>query len=317
MWNIQPTNKDIFDCFNNLIVSFAESMNTNFETGLIKLWGLYYDEENNNASIGENIYPTPNGDFVDTLKKYHGINIISHKIDDKNELLNFVEKNISLSPIIVSMDIYNCPWTNLYLKYNYNHCILINDMLKDCFICIDFNVKNNVKLPFSELINWKGDVMTFEVIKIEETSSYIYIDEIENAVLFNKKNLIKSLNQIKKAFLQYDTLENDITKYGDDFYAVPLIKKLKRLSDDRLCFVIGLEHICKKINLNRDDLNIILRGFTDCSQLYDQLKMIIIKCFLLNNTNYKKITKIIDDIIDCEAMNISALEKMLISIKQI
>jgi len=310
MWNVSPTKKDISDCFLYLIVSYAESMNVSYETGLIKLWGFSYDQSDIKENIiGNNILAIYNGEIIDTLKTIHGIEMFEKNIKNNFDLFSFIKRNIAISPIIVSFDTYYCPWSNLFQKYHAFHYILINDMIKDCFICIESNSKNNEKLPFDGFENWRGHIFTFKLKKVTP-NFFDYIHTIEEAVCFNKGNLIWNLNKCKEAFFKYNTFENDIKGFGNDFYAMPLIRSLKQLSDQRYCFSSGLGYIGKILNINNIFHN-AQRSFSNCGELYNYLKMIIIKQILSNKTDFEKITNIIDDIINCETKNIKLIDEAL------
>ena len=302
MWNVTPTQNNLYDCFFGSIVSFAESYELDFEMSLLGMWGFRSDKAIDHL-ITQNC--------LRLLAENHGLFIQETSLQNFSQLLNFITENIHMSPIIVSIDAINCPWCLTYQKYHFEHFILIVDLKVNSFMCVDsyFSDVNVNEIGFEQFKDWKGT--TYQINRklesLTEASTHKLYICIYNQLL--ETNMLKTLQTFLYGIISEKLIEHINQSYDADLYAIPLIIRLKRLAEDRQCFAKGLEYMKRVKNcIEVDDLII---GSMECNSRYTALKNIILRQLIQNKPNYKNIFNQCNAIIAQETKNINLLFKLI------
>ncbi|OGI07982.1 MAG: hypothetical protein A2Y40_06630 [Candidatus Margulisbacteria bacterium GWF2_35_9] len=310
MWDIRLEKQNDYDCILGLIVQFAKHKLLDYEMAFMGLWSFSY-ETKEKSTIGLSIKMNYNPILKQNLDLFHGITMVGTSLINIDYLKYYVNQNISFSPIIISLNAYDCPWSLAYKKYKIDHHIMITGMNKDLFLCVDSYFAENgiLLLPFSLLSDWSGDTAIFQLHQSKQLNRD-YIQQVINAVDYVKMtNMINHLGMFKAEMTSLETYDNEISNKKNDYYAVPLINKVHRMSTSRKCFLRGLQYICNNLG-HRDLFEKSICSFESCINSYMVLENTIIRQMLKQTVDKDIIREKIESIIEKEKKNILYMEEL-------
>jgi hypothetical protein len=294
-WAIKPLNDKYLSCQQALIASYATFINHSYEMIFAESWGFIYKPKQD--SIGECISPGYRDVRIQNLRQFHGIDTEIIALDSLEELLNWYHKKIKISPIIIDIDAYCCPWNICYKKYHVLHYVMLLSYNRNNneFKCIDpFSGQRDVViLPVNEIEGWQGNASVFNTVSFENDMPD-YCQEITNCLIhFHDGNIINNLEQFKKD-LNNEALLNTELSLCEDLFAIPLLQIIKVISDQRHCFSYFIKYLTKQ---GFYDLNDSINHFISLSSMYNNLKMNLIRCFYRKREYANVIQPIIEKII--------------------
>jgi hypothetical protein len=309
MFDIKPYIDKNLSCQQALLVSYAKYIGCSADMIFAESWGFGYNKEE--KLIGIKMNPGYRPVRLENFKIFHGINTTLYDIADIKELMEFYRSNISKSPMIIDVDVYNCNWNIAYRKYNIKHYCLITgyDANNEAFICIDpFSTADKVYLPIEELNNWQGKVSVFEQEAVAAKRSD-YIDELNKCIYhINDSEMFSNLEEFRRDMTYTDSIYSEVSAY-EDYFAVPLQKVTKAISGQRNCYLYFLDYVSKVLNWYPfDELKNI---FKNSARLYDSLRISIAKQTFAGKINSSKISYIIDEIINSEKRAYDCLTNIL------
>lgn len=306
MWDIHLTQKDLFDCFFGLVVSYAESYNLHYESSLLGTWGFRIDKKNDKI-ISNNC--------LKLLSKNHGIEVTERSLSGFNELYDFVNNKIKDTPIIVSIDAIDCSWCISYRKYHIDHFILVVDIKQDSFMCVDsyFSGETVNQINFNNFIEWSGTAHPICSIGYKNITppKLSIFKEIHNQII--DTNMISNLYAFLNEIIERKAVETCHENYILDLYATPLIIRLKRLAEDRMCFIKGLMYM--NGFYNNKNIEDLISNIKTISNLYTAFKNKILKQIMLNRPKYNYLSEQFQIIIEQEQKSMEILNVIISQLK--
>ena len=272
MWQLQPINKDTYNCFQFLTTTIAKFYNCDYRLMMLELWGFMFDSTVN-GTIGDKLKLCWNfrTERRKHLLNYHGMSfdiIITQGLD----IEQFVHEKLSDCPVAVYIDSYICSWVPFYQKLHRPHALFILDENADTYIFLDQYFKDNEMNKIDkEFVQSNAS----SIVIFEPTSKGSDI-EIDNSV---KESIV---NWEQYGFCQYESFISDMknnfnveVEITSDPVASKLIMYLKNISEDRMNFI-------EAVNLFEEyfqsDLSTVKNHLTDIARRYEKLRAYIIKC---------------------------------------
>ena len=296
MWYINPIENEYFICMQILLISFAKAMKIDYQMMFAESWSFCYNT--NAVSIGSAIEPGYRDCRYKNLRHFHGISCIEQSEMNLDELRSLCDQYLSIGPVILAIDTYDCPWSESYQKYHINHHCLIVDIGKDSFICIDPYLTNQQKkLNFDSLAIWRNKAYTLSIVE-SQAKQVDYFNELKSCIDYiDSSNYFQSLTIFKEKLLSLDSLQEEIKNYPD-YFAAPLFYSLRHIANHRKCFSDFLDYLGTYIpSDNYSESSVMFRklGF-----LYDTLWMQLMKQCMLKTFRKEKVLEKIDEILESE-----------------
>lgn len=281
-----------FDCYQeNIISPICHYWNRDIQPAFFKLFDFNYEVKKHIGKAlfeSECISPysysdTEQGNNIDTLKLYSGINIFK----DKNIELNQREKIIKSmlineKPVGIAIDSFYLPWNRYYNILGRNHYLMIvgiND--SDEFMCYDSFLSSRIEnIPKDRLLPYINEFVFFEEIK-----SLMKIDKSIIANMLNNKSLLEYKDKYTQMLCFGDYMENynismqELNKFKD-INLSPLFFMINCLGWCRYNYLQSLILISKKHGINIfDDL---IQKLDLINKKWVKVKNLLIKGFVKN-----------------------------------
>lgn len=298
-WEINSPRKEKYDCYIGCIVSYVESLGLDYHPVLLSLWAFRNDKTQDELI---------NARLKKLLAKYCGIGMQKHSIANAGNLKKFVESNLKNSPILLSINSYECFWSDSYHKYKFDRYIVIVGLKESELLCVDFN--DPKPEPFLIPIEMLNELaITVEVfVKFAASTSKMdstaFFEELKNTNHdICKSKMLFYIDQFcHKAFAPHAF--NECIQYGFEFKNIPLLIQLQRISDDRLAFANTL---CIYSHFAPDFCIPLEKKLKEAAKIIDNTKNVIMKQILVNNLNSIAAQRMFKKFIDIEAENVDYL----------
>lgn len=216
------------NCLEMALTLICELFNEDSIGLYINSWSFYYVKGKN---IGNCIKTYNSRLQVERLTRYLKFDIQLYEGTNK---ISIVKKNVAEGlPVLITMDVFNCPWHKGYHKINILHACIIIDVNESGVVCIDPYLTNEKKQLCFQEFNQAIDLYTFnKTNKVKRTLDLdCFICEIKNNDYISPK-----------AFVMMNQFANDIKHLKDvkclmdnqnDIYLSSYFRKLKFIADDR------------------------------------------------------------------------------------
>ncbi|GLC81962.1 phosphopantetheine-binding protein [Lacrimispora brassicae] len=156
MINLSPRYSEALNCIENIIASLANYWEIDYYMMSSEVWGFSYqsfDSLSKTITFGERI-STNSGDFVKLFEKHHDIKAefyhrnSCYKTEELLDMIiNHTKKKI---PVMISIDLFWCPWTDFYKVYHMEHyCLVVgmNDSQEQLYCFDPYYTLDLIKLP--------------------------------------------------------------------------------------------------------------------------------------------------------------------------
>ena len=294
MWEIKVETENKFDCYVAALVSFANFKKTEPLITHLSTWCYRF-----NSSVDAQI----NKRSQNIIEKYYGIYVYRKPLKDINSLFKYIFSVLEISPVIINVDDFDCPWSTGYKKYHLYRCLLVIGANKEGLNCIDFKYrnKNGVFLPFLELQNWKGFAESlYSKGNNQPIEKNDYQNEIIETISCNRKQqMIHKIQELKQYINANNFIENNLNKFSMDFQDTHILIHIKRFENDRFCFCYGLQCF-QHIYGQSHELLKLHTCINESAKLANILNRIIMKQIMKNKSNVESISDCINQIIELE-----------------
>lgn len=258
--DIKPVRDEAFNCYYSVIATLCGHYGIDYGLVFIGAWGFDFVMQgyDKNAPIGPRISTSMyKYTYPGLLEKYVGIKLNRHDTADTEEALYLMRKEIPQGrPVIISSDLFWCPWNLAYQKYSFPHFYLAAgfDEENGSLICIDPYISSGREwLSLENFINGYKACITFELIEKKDILP-VTLELVGNVV-----NHIIAAERSSGMFDKMRSLAHEIEEYldfsielngYDDIYAVPLFDNIKALVSNRKAFAKTLYYLGDKLNIN-------------------------------------------------------------------
>jgi len=266
------------------------------------LWGFNYLQDGE-GNIGNRISLGINNDVgEEILEKKAKIIIHNYEIKSKEELYQIIVERLNqYMPVIISSDLFWCPWSEAYQKYSFQHFYIIigMDIQSRKIICMDPYLKKN-EVVLDENTFWQGykgcllykrDADTYEV---NET---FMLDKLHEVAGKNcETNIFSQMRQFAYD-ISYVDFKREIGE-GQDLYSVLLFHNIKELAICRRSF----KKVLTRINDKHTRYHDALERLDESIKLFKKTHLNLIRYSLAKDysDDVKQCSSWINDIADIE-----------------
>ena len=277
--DILPMSDPSYNCFHIAVATLAVHNKSEYQMIAAGSLGINYGE---GIRIGEKISIRSRYLIdIDSINKFHGIAVEFKRFRKESaasEIISYLE---SATPLIMFSDLYWCPWTLAYQKYNFIHMFIIIgfDEAHQQFICIDpYFTTEVIKVEYDKI---SPGIRNYGIVKFERAAPllsdyYKTLNDDLNDFLYNESN-----NTIQNILKFADDIENcsDFKKefegYGEALYAVPLFEKVRSIYICRCSYSRLLKYIGNK--LDNDELILLSDDMLKCANSWRKIRDRLIK----------------------------------------
>lgn len=297
---IQDIDVTAYDCYRAVIAIIANHYGVPYQMISMGRWGFDYISSTD-CLIGKMLNPhtiRKNNFLADSC----GISV--EKFED-NEV-EIEKKIISViwngSPIIACSDLYECPWSDAYKKYHFQHFFLIvgYDMQKQILICDDpyFKIKN-LEYGLDTIISIVKNYRTLNVYK-----KAININDIVKQINYDVNYYTQSATYLRIAQYSYDiekklNIKEELSGFNSDLYAVPLLDSLRIIATNRLGYAYMVRYFFEKYKLFKEETIISIES---CAKLWFKIRTMMIKLCVIpeRSHNTERIVECIKEVNELE-----------------
>ena len=251
MLSVKLIHNSTYDCLGESIASVLDYYKKDYVIMYLDSWELI---EWNQATreLMENGIATYGK--VEKVKKIYNANISVESFSVKEELLEYIQENISLGiPVILGTDSYKLYWSENYRKIHDLHALVVtgmSDASNEIFVTDCSKVKEGIKLDLDEIL--PGIVQTLVINFNNNNEEQVDVDNVlarekeALKVAMEKNNYIENMkilaNQTIKNKEFIDMLESDKVDIKNNTF----IMYLHWISRCRFSFSEALKHIDDK-----------------------------------------------------------------------
>ncbi|OPX45138.1 hypothetical protein CLHUN_10250 [Ruminiclostridium hungatei] len=278
-------NKNLYDCYFSCITDLSNYYGQKNDDYLF-IDFFTYRYERKNPTVGENLairWIKDDTMPINSQYDYH-IEDIPPVREELSVIKQFISREMKAArPVIVSCDIYDCPWTDYYHKYHIGHTYLVMSEDEEHYFCKDpyFQLQKCV-LSKEELIN---KALNLRFIQLRNKSKSLL--DIKELFLRYLKGIDTSALLSEGRLFAEDVFNMDIKREIDmaDFYTSILLRKLKSFSRYRILYAWMLTRFDAdyKIGLEGE-----ISDINRLSELWDKFAMSVLKTFITDTFQIKR-----------------------------
>jgi hypothetical protein len=251
--DIKPIHHEGLNCFEDSLISVASWLDRDYELAFSHTWGfeLVPEDPGCKGLIGNRI--TPGCKFLSELiKKYCGISLIFHEVENHTEVLSIIRRELSNSlPIIFCLDTFWCPWISQYQKLHLSHyCLAIGLDDDSTILCIDPSISPAVlQLPCNCFINGCNRGRTAIFLVDEYCPITDYWDVIGGSLNnFLNNNCFRNMMAFKEIFSSCFDFDLEFKNFDINIWIVLIHRNITLISGGRGLYSKFLGYIANKTN---------------------------------------------------------------------
>lgn len=285
--DVKPVHDEAWSCLEDLIISAASWLGYDYQLMFSEAWNFIFQpsQVNPTATLGERLHEGEDRSWQ-LLDRYHGIHLVTDTTITAADACKVIKDELSRKlPVIVYINAFWCPWTNVYQKSYFTHtCLAIgSDDTHDELICIDpYTTKNVERLAMH---NFNEGFEKYAVFDIKNGT----VADIQCRTIFADaaKRMLDSVNNINSFNMMTsfaDAIEKSLdlaveTQGNSDLLKSLLYERLKYLCRRRLQFSQLLKYLVAGGYLK--DAATLIEGFNRAAQLWEIIRNILIKSYYL------------------------------------
>lgn len=277
----------------------ANNMGFGYEMIMLGKYAFEFVVNDIDESIGSSIYPYCQRN-VSGLKLFHGLRY--KMIENGPQNPDAIRKLLDIKiPVLVSLDLFDCPWCASYQKHHFGHWCVVDKYDKSMRngVCHDIYIgKKDIEVDLLDLMNHAKSCGILELYE-NDTAKISYRDQLYKDVEFYIDNdSIAKMNALLKYFTDRFDLDNELRGAQDNYYIIPISDKIKVISERRKAYAYMLEYVADN---QKWDLCAVINKMTQISTLWYRMYLIIVKlCVSRRQSEVKSVVSVLQDIIDLE-----------------
>ena len=256
------------DCYESIVASYLRWIGYDYTMLFENCWGLFFA-----ADIDDDL-PRP-------LEKYYGIKAKWFDVGTPLDQI-LTEADLKSEPLIVSTDIYDCPWIKAYRKHYFKHTLLALDIKENNLICIDPYFSNRIQSFNYEDCCEELKFGVFEEFspRRDENPDFL-LQELKKTVnSYNRADVFANVSNVERFLLLDVKTEPEYLEFSFDLIM------LNKLAKNRLNFSNVLRHIgnlSKSLCFQR-----FIDRFEELSATWSLTRNILTRFFLCDDIKDRK-----------------------------
>ncbi len=296
---IQKTFKNkYYNCYIANIISVALYYNRSFF--MLFSDHLYFTYNNTKNLIAEKISVSrPDYDLDECLLQFHFIKLYQNFFDTKVSMISHIKKILSEGGnVLLYTDVYYCNWNALYMQRHINHNILIVGYSNKKFLCLDpYFTQNLLFISEDSAVLCEGHCKDIQILKEKETVFSGCLTVLKDNIISYSRD-----QNIQTSFREFAIDIENINVSNElcgklNIYDIPLIRKLKNIEDNRMCYIELLNIIKNNFSYSLEKVE---KNLLESVHYWNRLRMLMFKCLIKQKIEYKsdkliQLIKIISD----------------------
>lgn len=221
--------RQVYDCFDSIIVSVFEYLNWSYELLFFDEWkfNFIYEKYTRDHKLSDNLKTKRNHRW-DYLEEYHGIQLDNVEVKQCKDLKERIRQSLLLNkPVLACFDAYYCPWIKeYYLRITDFHEVIIVGITADSYIIKDFQYAvNGIEIPYKEFE--KSATTCRVLIKKETDKKFDWKMKVkEMSINLLSSNMFSEILQFADALSNEEDLIKEIDGNKGPIYAKPLLEDI-------------------------------------------------------------------------------------------
>ncbi len=298
-------NESSSNCYDCLCYSLLQYYHFDYKAYNIKYFYTEYISQKSNR-IFRGI---PSVNFI---KLFFGIEATYCQKKNSSPLLEVVEDRISVGPVGITIDPYNCWWSPFYQKQHYSHMLAIVgvDYIKQKYTCFDayYPSSGYVEVDFDMLEENYLLYFMFNMPEPQPVPMQSLLSHLSNML----ENFDSNLTQKKEQMLRIFTENSRQTLFPGAIDSSILLVNLMWIAEDKKHFAIALRYLEERLHKNVFDA--VYEPLRISEQAFTLLRFSLMKYAMTGVLRDADLKKRINQIYDTDAI---IVEKLRESLKQI
>ena len=273
-------------CFEACCVTIANSLQLNYRISF--LYSLSQLRKQNTASplLGARFELEEKFIFLymELLTGMKAIEVAGLSEDNSLELIKSCMR--LQKPVILSFDIFYCPWSTAFQKSHYLHNVIVTEYLgqKKGLICQDPMLKQTALLPLRLFVQ---ACHSFYIVTTVQPEEFAYEDILRLSVgVLTKRDYFNSLQSFYTEFSLLKDMSDEYQNLNGDYWSCSLFRILSYgIPGARMLYGQFLEEIGSRLG---QEISEIGKGFADLSTAWINLSGLILKLHYLGTYQRNK-----------------------------
>lgn len=298
MLDIKPLFIFGLDCFENAVATACTWMKIPYELAFFDSWKFRFDNERLDSlnSLASKVnYPEDfrSKDFIDTLKRYCGVELVWYENNGVELAREMITKEISENrPVLMFLDVFYAPWRTSFESIHSPHfCIVTGISNEEGFYCVDtLPVNYGSYLPFDLYMKGSnGFFLLKENMRVLEEVDFEYLIKGKLQSLLGKDCATSMFDNIWR-FADYIENEYDLASEFEGLDSVlksTLLSELQSISNRRLKFSLLTNYLsvqAKRVD-ERGEYSEITNGLQNVASKWFSIRVRLAKSAMSNELN--------------------------------